>query len=159
MNSMKIRGKYKWELVRDGKVIWTEEQENLIVNAGLDYFLGVGLSDETPDGTHYVGLKDTGTAVAADTLASHASWAELTNYTGDRKEWVEAGVSSQNITNSASPASFTFTSADTIYGSFLCSAASGTSGTLISVGDFSASRAVLTDDVLNCTYTITAADA
>jgi len=154
MDGFKLTGKYIWELERNGKIIWSEEKNNMIVNQGLNHFLDVVLSDGTPDSTHYIGLKGSGIISVSDTLASHGGWSEITNYSGDRKEWVEAGVASQSISNSASTADFTFTSNSTIYGAFLCSVASGSTGTLISVSNFSLEQDVLIADILHVTYTM-----
>jgi hypothetical protein len=113
-------------------------------------------SDGSQDATHYVGLT-TASVVAGDTLVSGLD--EFTSYTGDRKAWTEAGVSSQSITNSASPAEFSISGSGTIEGAFLTDAESGTSGTLICGVDFTSSRSVISGDTVSVTYTLSAADA
>ena len=154
----KIQGEYIFECFdKNGIKKWKEETKNAFVNEGLDDIVGVYFSDDAATATHYLGLKDTGTISSADTLAANAGWAELNNYAGDRKAWTEAGALNQSITNSANPAAFTFTSGDDIYGAFLCSAETGSAGKLIAARDFSTTRTVVTDDVLNVTYTLTIA--
>lgn len=157
---IRIGGFFRAECVApDGTIRWKEEFHNLIPNAALDHILDVVLHGGTPITTWYIGLKDTGTVVAGDTLPSHAGWAEITAiYSGNRPEWVEGAVSGQSINNTASKASFAITGTDTVYGAMMCSAASGTTGTLFAAGDFSTSRAVIAGDQLNVEYIVSVAD-
>lgn len=146
----------------DGRLKWEEVAKNIVVNAGLDYLLDAGLSGATPSTTWYVGIKNTGSPAAGDTMASHASWAENQNYTEvNRPQWQEAGVSGQSITNSANKASFSIdTDSQTIAGAFIVdnNTKGGTSGTLLAVADFSSSKSADNGDTLEVTYTISAAD-
>ena len=112
----------------------------------------------TQNTTWYIGLKGAGTPVAADTMASHSSWAELTGYSGNRKEWTEGAASGGSMTNSSS-VDFTINATATIAGAFLNTAATGTAGVLYGVVDFSSSRAVISGDTLQVTVTVTAASA
>jgi hypothetical protein len=145
----------------DGSVKWQDKAKNLVTNQGLDHILDVVLHGTTAVSPWYVGLKGTGTPAAADTLASHSTWTENTAFTGDRQEYVEAASSSQSVTNSASKASFSITSdSQTIAGAFLASAASGTSGTLLCVADFTGgNKSCDNGDTLEVTYSISASDA
>ena len=154
----KVGGVFMVTAYRDGAVIWEDKAENIVTNAGLDHMLDATLSAGTQITSWYVGLKGTGTPAAGDTLASHATWTEVTDYTGNRKAWTDGGVSSQSVTNSASKASFAIDDTVTVYGAFLASAATGTSGTLFCAGDFSSSKALENGDTLEVTYTISAAD-
>jgi hypothetical protein len=143
----------------DGQVKWRDTAHNLVTNVGLDHILDVVLHDATQVSTWYVGLKNTGAPAAGDTLATHGTWTENDNYTGDRKEYVEAAASSQSITNSANKASFSIdTDAQSIAGAFLCSAATGTAGTLLCVANFASAKSADNGDTLEVTYTISAAD-
>ena len=145
----------------NGNVKWEDTAKNNVPDAGVNHALDVLLHGATQVSTWYLGLKNTGTPTAADTLASHSSWAENTNYTGDRKEYVEAAASSKTVTNSANKASFAIdTDSQTISGAFLCSVASGTSGTLLSVADFTGGDKSVDDgDTLEVTFTFTGASA
>lgn len=154
----KVGGVFEVIAYRNGEVIWEDRAENLVVNAGLDHMLDATLSAGSQITSWYVGLKGTGTPAAGDTLASHGTWSEIADYTGDRKAWTDGGVSSQSVSNSASKASFAIDDTVTVYGAFLCSAATGTSGTLFCAGDFSSSKALENGDTLEVTYTISAAD-
>ena len=144
---------------KDGVEKWRDEAKNIVPDAGLNHILDVVVHGTTAVSPWYIGLKGVGTAVAADTLASHASWTENTAYTGDRKEMVEAAASGKSISNSASKATFAITSdAQTIAGSFLASTATGTSGVLLSVADFTGgNKSCDSGDSLEVTYTLSAA--
>ena len=87
-------------LDKDGNIKWEENEKNLIATVGLNHILDVQFHATTQVTTWYIGLKAAGTPVAADTMASHSSWAELTGYSGNRKEWTEGAASSGSMTNS-----------------------------------------------------------
>lgn len=141
------------------KLIWTDEYKNTVVNVGLQHVLDVTFSSLTEISPWFLLLTDgTPTVAAGDTLSSHVGWVEETDYTGDRKEWVEVR-SGQTMTNSASVAAFAITGSATIGGSGLCSVATTTSGVLMSAGALSGGdRPVANLDTLNLTYTMTGSD-
>ena len=145
-------------LDKDGNVKWEENEKNIIVTAGLNHILDTQFHASTQVTTWYIGLKGAGTPVAADTMASHSSWSELTGYAGDRKEWTEGASSAGSMTN-ASSVDFTINATATIAGAFLNTAATGTAGTLYGVVDFSSARSVISGDTLQVTVTVTAASA
>jgi hypothetical protein len=145
-------------LDKDGNVKWEENEKNIIVTAGLNHILNTQFHASTQVTTWYIGLKGAGTPIAADTMASHSSWTELTDYSGDRKEWTEGAASAGSMTNGSS-VDFSITGTATIAGAFLNTAATGTAGTLYGVVDFSSSRAVISGDTLQVTVTVTAASA
>jgi len=145
----------------DGQFKWSDTFHNLVVNQGLQdmntkYFQGSGYT-----AAWYVGLV-TGpgagnTYAAGNTLATHAGWTENTNYTGNRKAAVFGTATTADpsvISNSASQAAFVMTSnAQTIAGALLASVASGTSGILFSVGNFTGGDKVVdSGDTLSVTY-------
>lgn len=146
----------------DGTVKWVDTFHNLVVNQGLQdmnskYFTGSGYS-----AAWYLGLV-TGpgagnTYAAGNTLASHVGWNENANYTGSRKAVTFGTATTADpsvITNSAAPSAFVMNAnAQTIAGAFLCSVASGTSGVLFSVGNFTGGDKIVdSGDQLNVTYT------
>ena len=145
-------------LDKDGNIKWEEDNKNIIVTAGLNHILDVQFHATTQVTAWYIGLKGAGTPVAADTMASHGSWAELTGYAGNRKEWTEGAASAGSMTNSSS-VDFTINATATVAGAFLNTAATGTSGVLYGVVDFSSARAVISGDTLQVTVTVTAASA
>jgi hypothetical protein len=143
----------------DGALKWAEEFTNLVVNEGLNHALDVALSAGAQITAWYVGLKGAGTVAAADTMASHAGWSELTPYSNAaRPQWVDGGVSGQSVSNSASVAVFNVNAPATVAGALLASnnVKGGATGTLYGAGDFSASRSVISGDSLNVTVSCTA---
>jgi hypothetical protein len=120
----------------------------------------------TAGGAVVMGLKGTGTAVVADTQASHASWLEVglanaPTYTGNRPTPTFSAASAGAKTTS-SAVTFAITSSGTVAGCFINIGGSATkdntTGTLFSAGDFTAgSKTVTSGDTLSVTYTATAA--
>jgi hypothetical protein len=158
-----LKGQWHLEHWRNGELIHKEDFTNLITNAGLDYLLDAALSGGSPITSWFIGLTDgTPTVNAADTMASHAGWVEVTDYSqANRVAWTDAGVSAQSLTNSASPASFSINATVTVGGAFLTSVNTkgGTTGTLFAVGAFtSGDRNFINGDTLNVTATYSAAD-
>lgn len=104
----------------------------------------------------FCGLKNTGSMVAADTMASHGGWTENTTYSNSTRPIITLGtVSAGSVDNSASPAVFNINGTTTIFGAFACNLAvkGGTAGLLYGGGDFGASRSVISGDTLNVTLT------
>lgn len=158
----------RWQITcrdKHGNIKWTDVIENLVTNAGLNYLLDAGLSGGSQVTTWYVGLTDgTPTVAAADTMASHAGWTEVTAYDeATRVVWTDGGVSNQSVSNAGSAAEFTISAnSTTVGGAFLVSDSTkgGTTGTLYAVGAFSAGdKSLDDDDVLTVTATFTAAAA
>jgi hypothetical protein len=149
---------------KDGKLKWSAESKNLVVNAGLAYMAGTALTSVTQITTWYIGLYGAGasnTPAAGDTMSSHAGWTEVVPYSNATRvaaTFVTATTANPSVvTNSASPATFTINATATVGGAFLTSgsAKSGTTGTLFSAADFAApgDRSVVSGDILSVTYT------
>lgn len=138
------------------KPVWSEEFKNLVVTEGLNLILESTLTGGTRYTIWYVGLKDTGTPVAGDTMASHASWATITPYSNATDPaWTPGAVSDGSVDNSASKAQFNINATDDVYGAFLKSdnTKGGALGKLYGVGDFATARSVQSGDTLNVTIT------
>lgn len=145
-----------------GREKWREVNDNLVTNAGLNDILDKYLKGSSYTAAWYVGLKGAGTAIAADTMSSHSSWSEITDYSQSVRPTLTLGtVSSQSVDNSASVETYSINGTATVAGAFLNtdSTKSGTTGTLYGVVDFSSSRSVLSGDTLEVTVTLTAASA
>ena len=146
---------------KDGILRWKDSSKNLVVNVGLQYLAGCGLTSTSQITTWYLGLYGSGSTnnpAAGDTLAIHAGWTEINPYTGNRPAATFTSATNANpsvVTNSGSPTSFSINATQTVGGAFLCSAASGTTGTLFSAADFQSpgDRNVVSGDTLNVTYT------
>lgn len=155
---LELKGHYPLiEHVRDGKVIGRYSMENGICTVGKALLLNVTFYTTSQISAWYFGLIDNGgtpTLSATDTLASHSGWSENSSYSGGtRIQWVTSSTSTASITN-ASASQFNITSTGTIYGVFICSATTGTSGTLWSTAPFSSPVAVNNGDQLKITYTV-----
>jgi hypothetical protein len=146
----------------DGQLKWEEEFQNLVVTQGKNYLLDQGFAASSTNVLR-MGLKLVGTALAADTYASHSSWAESTVYSGSRATPAFSAASAGSKTTS-SVAVFNINGTATITGCFLVMApttttlgtigdTSATGAVLYSAGDFSASKSVTSGDTLNVTYT------
>lgn len=150
-----------WEVVcrdKDGNEKWRDTIKNIVVNAGLNYLLDAGISAATQITSWFLLLLSASpTVAAADTMSSHSGWTEITAYDeSTRQAYVDAGVSSQQLTNAASPAVFTISANGTnIGGAGLTSSSTkgGTTGTLYAAGAFTAGNKDLDD---NDTLTVTA---
>ena len=149
---------------KDGKLKWSAESKNLVVNAGLAYMAGTALTSVTQITTWYIGLYGAGasnTPAAGDTMSSHAGWTEVVPYSNATRvaaTFVTATTANPSVvTNAASPATFNINATSTVGGAFLTSgsAKSGTTGTLFSAADFAApgDRSVVSGDILSVTYT------
>jgi hypothetical protein len=142
---------------KDGNLKWAEKFPNIVVTAGLNKYLDATLKTGLASPAWYVGLKSTGTPDPTDTMTSHGTWTEVTDTfsAATRPAWTPGSISSGSVSNTASKASYAIDAGGDIYGAFLCDSASGTSGTLLGVGNFTAPRAVISGDTLNVTVTCT----
>lgn len=148
------------------KLISESECHNIITNEGLDHILDVVLHGTTPVSPWYCSIFESnstpGSGWTYDTYADsdvtewNAGYDEST-----RPEYEEAAASSQSTTNSANKATFTANATKTLYGAALVSVntkGDHGAGTLLCAGTFTASQPVISGNVVELTYTITAAD-
>ena len=153
---------------KDGKLKWSTDTQNLVVNAGLAYMAGSALTSVTQITTWYIGLYGSGasnTPAAGDTMASHAGWTEVVPYSNANRvtaTFVTATTANPSVvTNAASPATFNINATSTVGGAFLTSdnTKNGTTGTLFSAADFAApgDRSVVSGDIISVTYTFSLA--
>ena len=94
-------GKYVVECHdKDGNLKWVAETDNLVVNVGLQYLAGCGLTSTTQITTWYLGLYGAASSnnpAATDTLATHAGWTEITPYSGNRPAATFASATNANL--------------------------------------------------------------
>lgn len=143
-----------------GELCGRDISPNLVPTEGLNHILSVVVAGGSQVATWYMGLFEGNyTPVAGVTAATVTSAAtECTAYDeAARVAFVEGSASGGTISNSASRAEFTMNATKTVYGAFLASASakSATSGSLLAIARFSASRAVIDDDVLAVRYDLT----
>lgn len=159
---------------KDGNIKWTAEAKNLTTNQGRQdmnakYFLGssytaawfIGLVNNSPTPSYSV----------SDTMASHAGWAETTDYSGSNRATANFGtattadpsVIANTVASGGTVASFSITGTVTIDGAFLSATQdnSTNTGVLFSVAAFESpgDRSVVNGDTLNVTYQFSLADA
>ena len=152
----------------DGSLKWSDTFHNLTTNVGRQDLLQKYFITNAGAGAVVMGLKGTGTAVVADTQASHASWLEVggTNaptYSGTRKTPTFTTVTTANpaVLATATAVVFTMTGSGTVAGAFInvggSSTIDNTTGILFSAGDFTAgSKTVTSGDTINVSYTLSA---
>jgi hypothetical protein len=149
---------------KDGRLKWEAESPNLVVNTGLQYMNAQTFTGSGYTAAWYLGLYGAAASnnpAASDTMASHAGWTEVTEYTSATRPACVFGTPTTAdpsvATNSASAATFTMNATTTVGGAFLTtnSTKGGTSGTLFSAADFESpgDRSVASGDVLTLTYT------
>lgn len=145
----------------DGRLLWHDEVPNLVVTAGLNDSLDKHFKASGYTATWYVGLTgNTPTVAAADTMASHGGWTEVTAYSEGARQTLTLGtVSGGSVDNSASKAVFTINANGTgVGGAFVASVSTkgGTTGVLYGGAAFSANRTLNSGDTLTITVTLTA---
>lgn len=150
---------------KNGNLKWVEKFTNLVTTEGLNDSLDKHLKGSNYTAAWYLGLTGaTPVFAAADTMASHAGWTEVTDYEAEARAALAFGtVSGGSVNNSTSKAGFKITEDDTdIGGAFIVSdnTKSGTSGILYGGGAFAGGNKRLGDgDTIDVTVTCTAAQA
>ena len=162
-DSMAIEGYYTAVCYdATGAVKWEEDIHNVVCTVGKNATLD-GILGNSAQGAVVMGLKGTGTAVAADTMSSHATWLEvglanLPTYSGNRPAPSFSAASAGSKTTS-SVVTFSITGTGTVAGCFINIGGSATkdttTGILFSAGDFSSSKSVVSGDTIAVTYTAT----
>ena len=157
---MALKGKFKVQHIRNGKVLQEFEVSNGITNEGKNAALDI-LFNAASVWTIYLGLINNSpapTLAAGDTMGSHAGWSETTDYDeANRLTWDPDAASSQAVANGTAR-TFTMSAAVTVYGLFATSnnTKGGTTGTLWATAAFAAPVVMADDDLLKVIYTVTA---
>lgn len=134
---------------------------NAATTAGLNYLLDAAFRAQTAVTTWYIGLIDNAgfTALAAaDTMSSHAGWAEFTSYSETtRQAWTIANAAASGSLTSSATTTFTISADGTLRGLFLASSGtkSGTTGTLWATATEANTRDVTNGQSLEVLYTNT----
>jgi hypothetical protein len=162
-HSMGLTGLFTF-VCRDkfGNFKWKEQFKNIVTNEGLNDVLSAYFAAGSQSTLWYLGIFSTNSTPLATWNAAGigSQFTEFTSYTSaTRPAWTQAGASAQQITNAASPASFTMNGAGTLYGAFLINnnVKGGVTGKLYCSALFGNSRAVLGGDIITVTYQITVA--
>jgi hypothetical protein len=149
---------------KDGNLKWEAKEHNLVVNVGLKDMNDKYFSGASYTAAWYLGLYGAASSndpAAGDTMASHAGWTEITDYSEATRPQCNFGAATTAdpsvISNSSAVAVFSINGTATVGGAFLTSSNTkgGTTGVLFSASDFQApgDRSVVSGDVLNVTYT------
>lgn len=158
-SAMGLKGKFLVEIIRNGVVIAAMSVPNGITDEGLNNILDVEFNSATQITTWYIGLVDNASFsafAAADTMASHAGWIEVTAYSESvRQTWGSGAASARSVTN-ATAATFSINATKTLKGIFVTSdnTKSGTTGKLWSTAAFASTVAVISGDSVKVTYTV-----
>jgi hypothetical protein len=146
----------------DGEVKWREDFHNTVFTAGKVDILEKYFRGSAYTAAWFLALKGTGTEVAADTLASHASWAEVTGvYAAANRPTVSFAAAAANGANgqiaTSAAVSIAITGSGTVAGCGLTQTQvkATTTGILYNAGDFAAPRTVASGDTLNVSLTLT----
>jgi hypothetical protein len=166
-----FQGIWQADQYRDGVLIsgGYKEPPNTFCTAGIARLLNIMMHDVAKAGSEiwYVGIfKNSISPAAGDTVAKLGAggiWGECQNSDYDspadnKPSYTTTSTTTAVITNAvAGPAEFTMAGSLTVYGAFLSTekAKTATTGYLLCGKTFTASRAVIADDVLSITYEIT----
>ena len=156
-HEIKFSNPFSAALIRGGKVLQVVDGYNGVTIEGKNHAMDVVFGAATPVtqiDPWYIGIVKSSPAPTfseADTLPSHAGWAEFTDYSGTRKEWDDAD-SSAKVKGSTAVSSFTMTGEGTLNGIFVCGVTTGTAGILWATGSFNASVGVVSTDILKIAY-------
>jgi hypothetical protein len=171
----KFRGIWNIEVFEDqaafdrgDKPIAVSECKNILTDEGLNKVLNVMLNGATQITTWYCVIFENDFTADGDETYAVPGYTETTAYDeATRPEYVEAASTAKSTTNSANKAVFTANATKTFYGAALVGGGSAATtkgdtaggGTLLCAGKFTAAQPVIDGNVVNLTYTITAADA
>ena len=164
-DSARFRGIWEIEVYEKagGKLLSKSQCHNIITDEGLNHLLNVVLHDTAKKVTWYVLLFEDDFTPDGDETYAVPGYTECEAYTeATRPEFNNAASSAKSTTNSANKAVFTMNDTKTLYGAALVSVntkgdeAGG--GILFSCGRFDAAQPVISGNVVNATYTVTAAD-
>jgi TP901 family phage tail tape measure protein len=166
VTALRPKGRFKiehlrWTGIFGYRLLKTFEFPNDVVDEGITDLWDVYFRNQSQTAAWYIGLIDNAGSPSlsdSDTLASHAGWTEFTSYSGSRQQWVMDAAASKQITNTTLT-QFTMSGSGTVYGLFVCGAASGTSAILWSTAPFASAQPVNNGDVLKVTYTVSGAHA
>lgn len=158
-NLVRLAGKFHIDHYRNDKLIDTFEFDNAIVDEGLNHILDVEFNSEVQEAAWYIGLVGNSGWTAfnlADTMASHAGWAECVDYTEvSRPAWTVGAAASRAVTNAVT-VDFNINATKTLKGIFVCSdnTKGGAVGILWAEGAFTSTVSVENGDIFKVTYTV-----
>ena len=166
-SGLSVHGHVYTDHYRDGKLIHHCNQGgNTFTTEGMARILNIVFRAQTTEANIYVGIfKNNVTPAVGDTAAAklgaagtygECQDADYDSPATNKPAYTIAATSTASCTNAASTASFTMAASITVYGAFLSTVAAktATTGTLFCAKAFTSSRAVIDNDVLAITYTL-----
>jgi hypothetical protein len=166
-SGLSVHGHVYTDHYRDGKLIHRCDQGgNTFTTEGMARILNIVFRAQTTEANIYVGIfKNNVTPAVGDTAAAklgaagtygECQDADYDSPATNKPAYTIAATSTASCTNAASTASFTMAASITVYGAFLSTVAAktATTGTLFCAKAFTSSRAVIDNDVLAITYTL-----
>lgn len=159
---------YHHQVWRNGKLISHETDTNIMPTLGLNYLLNIGLDAGTQITAWYVAPFQTDTTPALGTTYATPVFTEATLYApATRPAFDPAAASGGVMSNTASKASFTWSTALTIYGAALVGGGTAATtkadtvggGTILSAAKFATPDVVDPADVSKIWVEITIANA
>lgn len=166
-SGIKLWGRFDVECYRKDELVWREHICNIVTDEGLNRILNVILHGTTQTNPWYCCLIESNTDPVAGMTYDVPVYTESVAYdeaAAGRPIYNEAESTAKSTTNSGNKAVFTINATKTIYGASLVSVITagdhtgGANNVLLCYAKFSLARAVLDDDIINLTYTMTAAD-
>ena len=165
-DSARFRGIWEIEVYEKagGKLLSKSQCHNIITDEGLNHLLNVVLHDTAKKATWYCELFESDTTPDGSETYAVPVYTECEAYDeATRPEFNNAASSAESTTNSANKAVFTMNASKTLYGASIVSVntkgdeAGG--GVLFCCGKFGTAQPVISGNVINLTYTVTASDA
>lgn len=159
---------WEFEHYRGGKLIDQWAQKNVNTTQGLNHMLNVVFDEVSAIAAWYMGLfEDDYTPLITNTYAAPGFTESEAYDEAARVAFVPAAATAKVTTNTASKATFTISAGKTIYGAFLCGGGTDPTvksntaggGTLFASSKFAVAKAVVDNDVLMVSCSITLADA
>ena len=164
-DGIKLGGKFTMETYRNGELIGLDESHNIVTNEGLTHNANVMFNGKTQTTVWYCGLVETNTTALATMTYAVPIFTESTAYTeAARPAYVEVTSTDGSLTNAASKAAFTINATKTMYGAGIFSLSTkgdtttNANNILNCYSLFTSGRAVVADDVINLTYSLTTID-
>jgi hypothetical protein len=150
---------------KEMKLISKSECHNIITDEGLNRILDVMLHGTTQTSPWYCELFESNTTPDGSETYDVPVYTPCTAYDeATRPEYNEAASSSESVTNSANKAVFTMNDTKTLYGAALVSVntkgdhTGGANNVLFCAGKFGTAQPVISGNVVNLTYAVSAAD-
>ena len=150
---------YRIECIRDGKIAWVEESNNMVVYEGLRVALGCTFTPEVNPEWH-MGIC-TGVTVHRDDTATNHQFVEYLGTTNDYRPWcefVDSGVQDEKYTYTASNVQVMISEPALLKGVFLTThnKKGEDEGMLYGVAPFTGNKDVVSGDALQVTITVSA---